>query len=184
MSSEITRYPGKEITGLEARAGKYILTRHEADLKYSWSSGKAISRFLVGLREGELWGRTCRECDRTMIPPRMYCEVCFRPTDEWVKLRDTGKVATYSVSYVNADASRREKDGDGPIIVAVIEIDGASPMMGMLHLLGEAPSDELAVGMKVEAVWKPKSERRGAITDIRYFRPLKGSKKKGEEKKR
>jgi uncharacterized protein len=184
MSSEITRYPGKEITGKEARAGKHIITRHEADIKYSWSSGKAISRFLVGLREGELWGRTCRGCDRTMIPPRMYCEVCFRRTDEWVKLRDTGKVVTYSVSYVNADASRREKEGEEPIVVAVIEIDGASPMMGMLHLLGQVAPDELAVGMKVEAVWKPKSERRGAITDIRYFRPLKGSREKKRKKEK
>ena len=71
-----------------------------------------------------------------MVPPRMYCELCFRPTDAWVRLKDTGRVVTYSVSYVNADASRRE--GEQPIVVAVIEIEGASPMMGMLHVLGEA----------------------------------------------
>jgi len=102
----------------------------------------------------------------------MYCEACFRPTDEWVKLRDTGSVMTYSISYVNSDASRRE--GEEPILVSVIEIDGATPMMGMLHLLGEVNPDEVSVGMKVEAVWRPKGERQGAITDIRYFRPLRG----------
>ncbi len=172
MSSKTTRYGGTEITSEEARAGKHLLTRHEADLKYAWSSGKATSRFLEGLRDGELWGRSCRGCGRTMVPPRMYCESCFRPTDAWVKLRDTGRVVTYSVSYVNADATRRE--GKEPIVVAVIEIEGASPMMGMLHLLGEVSLDELAVGMRVGAVWKPKSERKGAITDIRYFAPLRG----------
>jgi uncharacterized OB-fold protein len=177
MSSKVVKYPGTEITSEEARAGRYLVTRYEAELKYSWSSGKAISRFLGGLRDAELWGRRCAKCGRTMVPPRMYCEVCFRPTDEWVRLRDTGRVATYSVSYVNADASRR--DGEEPIFVAVVEIDGASPLMGMLHLLGEVRFEELAVGMEVEAVWKPKGERKGAITDIRYFRPLKGRRTKG-----
>jgi uncharacterized OB-fold protein len=176
MSSRVTRFPGTEITSEEARAGRYLVTRYETELKYSWSSGKAISRFLEGLRDGELWGRKCAGCGRTMVPPRMYCEQCFRPTDEWVRLRDTGTVVTYSVSHVNADASRRE--GEAPILVAVIEIDGASPMMGMLHLLGEVSPDQLAVGLKVEAVWRPRAEREGAITDIVYFRPRTGGGRK------
>jgi uncharacterized protein len=173
MSSKVTRYPGTEITAEEARAERYLLTRYQVELKYSWSAGKAISRFLTGLRDGELWGRRCTGCERTMIPPRMYCELCFRPTDEWVRLQDAGRVVTYSVSYVNADASRR-REGEEPIVVAVVEIEGASPMMGMLHLLGEVSLEGLAVGMRVEAVWKPKGERRGAITDIVYFRPIRG----------
>ncbi len=172
MSNKIRSYPGTEITSEEARAGRYLLTKYAAELKYSWSSGEAISRFLGGLRDGELWGRKCKECGRTMVPPRMYCEICFRETDEWVRLQDTGRVGTYSVSYVNADASRRKQEE--PILVAVVEIDGASPMMGILHLLGEVLPDKVAVGMKVKAVWKPKDERQGAITDIRYFRPYRG----------
>src|SRR5207244_13564885 len=46
---------------------------------------------------------------------------------EWVKLKETGTVNTFSVSYVNVDASRRED----PILVAVVEIDGASRGMGI-----------------------------------------------------
>jgi uncharacterized OB-fold protein len=172
MSSKVGSYPGTEISASELRAGKYLIISHTAHLEYAWATGEAISRFLGGLRDGELWGRRCRRCRRTMVPPRMYCEACFRPTDEWVRLHDTGRVVTYSISYVNADASRRE--GEEPILVAVIEIDGATPMMGLLHLLGEVDPHEVAVGMKVEAVWRPKRERRGAITDIRYFRPSRG----------
>jgi len=172
MSSKVARFPGTEISAQELRAGTYLVTRHFADLKYAWSTGEAISKFLGGLRDGEIWGTRCLRCRRTLVPPRMYCEACFRPTDEWVKLRDTGSVLTYSISYVNSDASRRE--GEEPILVSVIEIDGATPMMGMLHLLGEVNPDEVSVGMKVEAVWRPKGERQGAITDIRYFRPLGG----------
>jgi uncharacterized OB-fold protein len=167
LSSRIFRYPGTEITQDEVEAGKYLYTHYETKLKYAWTSGVAISWFLDGLKDGEIWGRKCNQCGRTLVPPRMYCEECFRPNDEWVKLEDTGRVSTYSVSYVNVDASRRKK----PILVAVIEIDGASPEMGMLHLLGEVAPREIRVAMKVGPVWKPSSERKGAITDIRYFKP-------------
>jgi uncharacterized OB-fold protein len=167
LSSKIARYPGVEITTDDVRARRYLSIRYETDLRYSWSSGVAIGRFLGGLRKGEIWGRRCEGCGRTLVPPRMYCESCFRPTDSWVRLKDAGRVVTFSVAYVNSDASRR-KD---PIVVAVVEIEGASPLMGILHLLGEVDPEDVRIGMRVEAVWRPEAERTGAITDIRYFRP-------------
>jgi hypothetical protein len=30
---------------------------------------------------------------------------------------------------------------------------------------------DVKIGMKVKAVWKPARERKGDITDIRYFKP-------------
>jgi len=54
---------------------------------------------------------------------------------------------------------------------AVIEIDGASKGMGIMHLLGEVKPEDIKIGMKVKAVWKPESERTGSITDIEYFKP-------------
>ena len=45
--------------------------------------------------------------------------------------------------------------------------------MGFMHYFNEMKHDELKIGMKVKAVWKSASERTGAITDIKYFRPLK-----------
>ncbi len=167
LSSKVTRYRGTEISPEEVAAGKHLITTYQTTMKYSWTSGVAISRFLDGLKEGQLWGRKCNGCGRTMVPPRMYCEECFRPTDEWVRVKDTGKVNTFSISYVNNDASRRKK----PIVVAVVELDGASPEMGILHLIGDVDPREVEVGMKVKAEWKPAARRTGAITDIAYFGP-------------
>ncbi|HYB45126.1 MAG TPA: Zn-ribbon domain-containing OB-fold protein [Nitrososphaerales archaeon] len=167
MSSKIPSYPGTEIESSDVAAKKYLTTAYETELRYSWTSGVAISRYLRGLKEGELWGRKCKGCGRTLVPPRMYCEECFRPTDEWVRLQDSGTINTFSISYVNVDASRRTE----PVLVAVVDIDGASPGMGILHVLGEVAPADIRVGMKVKAVWKPVEERTGAITDIRYFKP-------------
>ncbi len=77
---------------------------------------------------------------------------------------------TFSICHVNWDASRLPKDAPRHL-PAVIEIDGASEGMGILHLLGEVDPNEVKIGMKVKAVWKAASERTGAITDIQYFKP-------------
>ncbi|MEM0118572.1 MAG: Zn-ribbon domain-containing OB-fold protein [Conexivisphaerales archaeon] len=168
MSVKMKSLPGKAISSEELEAGKFSVEEYEARLMYSWSSGVAVSRFLEGLKKGELWGRRCDRCRRTMIPPRMYCEVCFRPTDRWVRLKDTGSINTYSVCWVNTDASRRKE----PLTIAVIGIDGASENMGILHYVDEIKPEQVKIGMKVKAVWKPEKERVGSILDIRYFKPL------------
>ena len=170
MSEKVKHFPGHEISGKALASGEVIVTNYYADLKYSWASGSAVSRFLNELKNGKIIGRKCNKCQRILIPPRMFCEDCFRDTDDWVFVKDTGTINTYSMPHVAFDASRLEK----PFYVGVISIDGASPMMGFLHLLGEINSpSEVSVGMKVEAVWKPSEERVGSILDIRCFRPVK-----------
>jgi uncharacterized OB-fold protein len=60
-----------------------------------------------------------------------------------------------------------------PEIPAVINIDGASPLHGFMHMLGEVDPKEVFIGMRVQAVWKPADERQGSINDIKYFKPIK-----------
>jgi uncharacterized OB-fold protein len=148
--------------------GRALFETWDPNARYAWDAGVAIGAFLRGLKDGKLIGRYCPECGRVMIPPRMFCEQCFRATDHWVDLLDTGTVLTFSLCYVTWDMVRLEE----PQIPAVIEIDGASPGMGIMHVLGEVEPEAVRIGMRVQAVWKPAEERTGAITDIAYFKPL------------
>jgi uncharacterized protein len=168
MSQKITSYPGHEITPEDVKERKYLDVVYKFEPRYSWAAGVAISRFLGELKEGRIIARKCMNCQRILVPPRMYCEQCFRPTDEWVQIKDTGTVNTYSISHVGTDARRLKT----PILVAVVDLDGATPGMGILHNLGEVEPSRIKIGMKVKAVWKSSSERQGAITDIRYFKPV------------
>ena len=168
MSNKIVSYPGREITTEEIRKGKVLESIQKVEPRYNWAAGVAISRFLIELKNGKIIGRKCMQCKRILVPPRMYCEQCYRPTDEWVQVKDTGTVNTFSISHVGTDARRLKT----PILVAVVDIDGASPGMGILHNLGEVERSKISVGMKVQAVWKGSEERQGAITDIRYFKPI------------
>lgn len=167
-------FSGTSLTDHALTAGEVLVSTWRVKSDYHWDTGVAIGRYLAGLKAGRLLGIRCPQCRRTLVPPRAFCELCFRPLGDWVDLSDTGRINTYSVSYVNWDASRRRT----PEIPAVVEIDGASPGIGILHLIGEAGNSleeitaRLRLGTPVQAVWKPAEEREGAITDIRYFKPI------------
>jgi uncharacterized OB-fold protein len=159
---------GTPLESTEVQGGKAFGQSYVPQLRYAWDTGEAIGRYLQELKHGRLIGRRCHQCARVMIPPRMFCERCFRPTDEWVYLKDTGKINTFSLCYVTWDVKRLKR----PQIPAVIEIDGASPGMGILHLVKRVRPEEVKVGMPVRAVWKREKKRIGSITDIDYWKPI------------
>lgn len=160
---------GTAVDAAELKQGRVLSVSYVPKLSYAWDMGPAMSRYLQELKAGRLIARRCRKCERVMIPPRMFCERCFRPTDEWVYTKETGRVKTFSLCYISWDVRALKR----PEIPAVIEVDGASPGMGILHVLKKVAPRQVRVGMKVRAVWKPKSQRSGSITDIAYWEPLK-----------
>lgn len=178
---ELEKYPlgGKGLSSEEAE--KVLSISKKPNLKYNWDNGPAIGRYLAELKNGRIIAKKCNSCGRILIPPRMFCELCWRPTDDWVFVQDTGTINTFSLCYINWDASRIPK-GQKPHMPAVIEIDGATPGMGILHLLGEVEPENVAIGMKVKAVWKKPEDRKGSIVDILYFKPIAAAGKKGRKK--
>ncbi len=162
-------YPGVALHEEDFAQGKVLYNQDELHGEYAWDTGIAIGRYLSALRQGIILGARCRNCRRIVVPPRIVCEWCFRPMSEYIPLKDTGTVNTFSVCYVTWDVQRIAQ----PEIPAVIEIDGASPLHGILHKLGEVDPEEVHIGMRVQAVWRPANERLGSITDILYFKPIK-----------
>ena len=160
---------GTSISSKEIDQGKFLTINDTPLAKYQWDTGVAIGKYLEGLRGGKLLGTECLQCHKIVIPPRGFCERCYTTAVQWRDLKDTGRVNTFSICHVSWDAKRV----DTPYLPAVIEIDGASPGCGILHLLQNVRPSEIKIGMKVKAVWKPSNQRTGAITDIQYFDPIK-----------
>jgi uncharacterized OB-fold protein len=167
-------FGGTPLDKPELARGKVFTASYAPKLRYAWDTGAAIGRYLDELKRRRLIARRCNGCERVMIPPRMFCERCFLPTDEWVYVRDSGRIVTFSLCYVSWDVKRLRR----PQIPAVIEIDGASPGMGILHLVGNVAPKDVKVGMAVRAVWKPASQRIGSVTDIVHWEPLPLSKER------
>jgi uncharacterized OB-fold protein len=139
----------------------------EIPLNYVYTYGRAGEAFFRNLKDkGKLLGARCEACDITYAPPRIYCENCFaRLENSYVELGTSGTVHTFTILNKNLDGSAKTR----PAILAMIRLDGSDG--GMVHYLGEVDPVDVGFGMKVEAVLRPENERKGAIDDIKYFKP-------------
>ncbi len=130
-----------------------------------YTFGLAGERFFRAIKdEGRILGARCAKCDLTYVPAALYCERCLGELTEWVDVGVCGEVHSFTLLYENLDGSHRGT----PEIVALVQLgDG-----GLVHRLGEVEPDDVAIGMLVEAVFKPVEERQGSILDIAFFRPV------------
>jgi uncharacterized OB-fold protein len=168
MTVKIKNFPGTSLSEQDIAEGRVLSLHDSMRADFEWDTGVAVGHYLAALKEGVILGARCPHCRKTVVPPRQVCEWCYRPMSDYVPLQDTGIINTFSICYVTWDVQRITQ----PEIPAVIEIDGASRLHGILHKLGETDPQDVRIGMRVEAVWKPAAERLGAITDILYFRPI------------
>ena len=161
-------FPGTPLREADVTEHRVMTVEGHPNAKYAWDSGIAIGRYLQELKEGRILGCRCHTCDRIVVPPRIVCSDCFKPIESWVYVKDTGTVNTFSVSHVAWNAERL----DEPEVPAVIELDGASKGIGILHKLAGLELNVIRTGLRVQAIWKQPNERTGAITDILYFTPI------------
>jgi uncharacterized OB-fold protein len=99
------------------------------------------------------------------VPPRGACPVDGVPTAEEVELPDTGIVTTFCVVNVPFLGQRIEI----PYVSAYILLDGAD--IGFLHLIQGIPADQVRMGMRVKAVWKPREQWGTTVENITHFEP-------------
>ncbi len=65
--------PGTHIRESDIREKKLTYSWWEPEVQYSWSLGPAMSKFLIGLKAGKIYGIHCKPCKRVIVPPRMFC---------------------------------------------------------------------------------------------------------------
>jgi uncharacterized protein len=128
------------------------------------------STFLRALEEGKLLGaRTGRgraeQPGRVYFPPKEADPATGMELDEFVELSDKGTITTFAVINIPF-AGQRIKP---PYVAAYVLLDGAD--IPFLHLVTEIDASEVRMGMRVEAVWKPREEWGLGIDNIDHFRP-------------
>ncbi len=136
-------------------------------VKNRYTAGVAGQRFFEEIKEnGKFFGSECKACNLTYVPARIYCERCFSRLggEEMVDVGTEGTLYSYTVSYKTKSGDPREE----PALLAAVRIaDGL-----LIHRLGECREEDLYIGMKVKAEFEAKQDRKGGITDIRYFKPV------------
>jgi uncharacterized OB-fold protein len=142
------------------------LLRTPVSLQYDYSAGQSASLFLRAIEQGKLLGQRCPVDGRVYFPSRGSCPqhgVGFG--DEVVELSDKGTIVTFSIVRVPSEVIPLEL----PYITVNILLDGADTIL--MHVL-DAKIEDVRMGMRVQAVWKPESEWTSSTENILYFRAI------------
>jgi uncharacterized OB-fold protein len=134
-------------------------------LHYEHTASPEESSFLRGLAEGRLLGQRCPACGKVYIPPRGACPTDGVPTADEVELPDRGVVTTFCVVNVDYPGQRVA----APYVAASVLLDGAD--IPFQHLILGCDPGEVRMGMRVQAVWKPREEWGTTPENIGHFRP-------------
>lgn len=134
-------------------------------LDYTYAASPEESAFYRGLAEGRVLGQRCPTCAKVYVPPRSACPADGTPTTDEVELSQTGTVTTFCIVNVPFLGQRITP----PYVSAYVLLDGAD--IAFLHLILDVPADQVRMGMRVEAVWKPREEWGTTIENISHFRP-------------
>jgi len=142
------------------------ILRTPVDLEYTYSAGQSASRFLRAIAQGKLLGQRCPVDGRVYFPSRGSCPQHGVPfTADTVELSDKGTVVTYSIVRVPSENIPLEL----PYIAVQVLLDGADTVL--MHVL-KAKLEDVHMGMRVQAAWRPREEWTTAMTNILYFRPI------------
>jgi uncharacterized OB-fold protein len=135
-------------------------------LKYNFTAGAAPARFLSQVRKGVLTGQRCPNCEQVYMPPRGSCAACGVPTEEEVVLSDKATVESFTIVAIPIPNNPIQP----PYIIANLVADGAN--ISFIHLMSECVNEDVHIGQRVQAVWKPEEEWGYAMDNIRFFRPI------------
>ena len=133
--------------------------------KYHASSSRAITPFLHAIKRGELMGHLSSATGKVLFPPLGACPESGEPTSQPVILNDSGTVIGFTTVHLPIPGSKLIP----PFTVANILLDGADQACS--HLISECDLNDVVIGMRVQAVWRPEEEWDFGLENIEYFKP-------------
>ena len=121
--------------------------------------------YLKALKEGKLLGARSGADGKLYFPAREADPATGKQLTEFVELPDKGTVTTFAIINIPFQGQRIKP----PYVAAYVLLDGAD--IPFLHLVSEIDANEVRMGMRVKAVWRPREEWDFGIDNIEYFRP-------------
>lgn len=129
------------------------------DLDYIIKTSPTQARFDEQMVEGNITGHKCPSCGKVYVPPKGFCPLCVVETSDehTVEVADRGTVTSFTI--VTPIQYRGQKERDRYALASLL-LDGADSTVGQQRIT-EIPLDDIRTGLRVEAVWRDESERRG-----------------------
>jgi len=134
-------------------------------LPYHYVAGDSRARYLHALKDKKILGSRCSRTGKVFVPPLIASPESFAPAEDLVEVADRGIVTTFCIVRIPVMGRNVEL----PYVAASVALDGAA--ISIFALIQECKPEDVRMGMRVEAVWKPDGERQGDHEDILHFRP-------------
>jgi len=133
---------------------------------HRYTYGVAGERFFREVKDhGRLVASVCPQCRHAVLPPSLYCEDCFAEMTEYQPVGDVGTVHSFTVLRESLEETALPE----PVVAALVQFEGVKG--GFLGALKGVAPEQVRIGMRVKAVWKPPGQRQGALSDLSHFSP-------------
>ncbi len=141
---------------------------HLSAWKWKFESIALINKTFEALKEGKLLANKCPGCGLVYFLPKPYCR-CLCIPDQWVEIKDTGTVTTYTFtgSWAYEGISEDEVSGT-PMVFAGVVFDGSDTKT--VANIEDVDPEQVHVGMRVRLKWPEKVE--GKLNDLARCVPL------------
>ncbi|MCH8906579.1 MAG: hypothetical protein IH840_05775 [Candidatus Heimdallarchaeota archaeon] len=128
---------------------------------YHYTVGISGEKFFEGLKNQKLVANTCNSCNKTYLPPKLFCEDCFDELtdDSYKEIKASGKLVSFTEVFLD---HRGDKLSD-PYFLALIQLNGTDTTF--FHKL--INTNNPTIGGNVTAVWN--DTRSGSLFDLNGF---------------
>ena len=124
-----------------------------------------IEQWYNFLSEGKLMVVRCRNCGAKHLPPKPVCTNCYSRRLEWISLKPTGRLITYTIIHVAPERFQQFV----PYAYGIVEFEDGLRLPGMIR---DVDHGKIHIGMELELSFEPAVEDWPKWPRY-YFRPVK-----------
>jgi len=135
-------------------------------LEYDFIPSAAAQEYLRAYADKRILGNRSPVDGAVFVPPRGVDPRHGVAATEMVDLAHTGHVGNFCVTHLPIPG---RNDLPTPYVSAWIHLDGAD--IGFLGLVSGCDLDEVRIGMRVHAVWKPDEELGATAENVLHWAP-------------
>ncbi len=161
------KYTPPVAAGQEEEREELIKHSVVLSIPQKFSTGPVMGKFLNTLKEKKILANKCPECGRLQLPPREVCAECVVAAPEFVEVGPEGIIVNFDITYYASPDPLTGESREAPYVSAHFLLDGCKGHETLWHELVTDDLSKVKKGVRVRPVWN--ENRKGAITDIKYF---------------
>jgi len=101
-----------------------------------------VENFYNFCADGKLMGIRCKRCNAIKCPPRPICPDCFGDKFDWIELKRSGTLLTYTIIHFPPS----QFQALAPYAVGIIKLEQGPQLSGMIR---NVKLEELRIGMEL-----------------------------------